>query len=59
MLTNEVICTCAEITKQQIVNTINKNGIKTIDKVCEETGAGMICGGCRPVIQEIINKYTK
>ncbi len=59
MPTNEIICTCAEINKQQIIDAIIKFKTKDIDLVCEKTGAGMICGGCRPVIQEIINKYTK
>jgi nitrite reductase (NADH) large subunit len=59
MNTNEVICTCAEINEQQIVSAIRNQNLKTLDEVCETTGAGMVCGGCRPVIQEILNKLNK
>lgn len=57
MHTNEVICTCAEIKEQQIVSAIKNQNLKTLDEVCENTGAGMICGGCRPVIVEILKKH--
>ena len=54
MATNEIVCTCAEISNYQIISAIIKGRLKTINEVCEITGAGLICGGCRPVIQEIL-----
>ena len=59
MHTNEIVCTCANVSKQELVILIKVKKTISLDELCEETGAGMICGGCRPVIQEILNKYNK
>ena len=49
-----IICTCAEVSKQEIIDAIKKFGSNDINTICDETGAGLECGGCRPVIQEIL-----
>jgi nitrite reductase (NADH) large subunit len=51
-----IICTCSEVSRQQIVDAIRKDQLKTVDEVSEKTCAGLVCGGCRPVIENILQE---
>jgi NAD(P)H-nitrite reductase large subunit len=59
MPSNEIVCTCAEVSNQEIVFAIKTEKLKTIDEICETVRVGMICGGCRPVIQEIVGNLLE
>ena len=52
-----IVCVCAEVSKQQILDAVNDCKTNEINVICEITGAGIICGGCRPVIFEILKTY--
>ncbi|MDY0216415.1 MAG: (2Fe-2S)-binding protein [Bacteroidales bacterium] len=54
-----IICNCNEIYKSEIVKAIQEKGLKTVEEVGEETGAGTVCGGCVDDIQEIIDELNK
>ena len=54
-----IICTCAEVSKQQIMDAVMKLRSTDINLICDETGAGVTCGGCRPVIIDILGTYNK
>lgn len=54
-----IICNCNEIYKSEIVKAIQEKGLKTVEEVGEETGAGTVCGGCVDDIQEIIDELKK
>jgi bacterioferritin-associated ferredoxin len=43
------VCICNGVTDGTIVGCI-KGGAKSMDAVAMETGAGTVCGGCRPLI---------
>jgi bacterioferritin-associated ferredoxin len=59
MESNEIVCTCMEVYKQDIVKAIREKNLKTVDEVSEATEAGTVCGGCRPVIEEILKEVNR
>jgi len=56
---DELVCTCMEVSKSQVEIAIKKKGLKTVEEVSKETGAGTICGGCIPRIQELLDIANK
>ena len=48
------ICHCNGIMKSEIVQVIKEKGLKSVEEVGEATGAGTICGGCIPDIEDIL-----
>ncbi|MEO5681023.1 MAG: nitrite reductase large subunit NirB [Chitinophagaceae bacterium] len=54
-LPNEaVICSCEGITKDDICNAVAKNGCETIDAIKKCTKAGTGCGGCVPMVKDLM-----
>jgi len=51
----EIICHCAEITYEEILNAI-KNGATSVDDIGDVTEAGIACGGCLDDIEEILEE---
>jgi len=49
----DILCKCMLISTQTIVDTI-KSGANSLKQVMKCTGAGSVCGGCRPRIQELL-----
>lgn len=58
METDEIVCTCMEVYKQEIIKAIREKKLKTVDQVSEATEAGTVCGGCRPVIEDILKEIN-
>lgn len=52
----EVVCTCLNVEKDELIESIKENNLKTVEQVADETGAGTGCGGCRVRIQEILDE---
>jgi len=52
-----VICSCEGITKDDICNAVAREGCETIDAVKKCTKAGTGCGGCLPMVKDLI-QYT-
>jgi nitrite reductase (NADH) large subunit len=48
------ICSCFDVTKEKIVNAINA-GCHTVAAIKAETKAGTGCGGCIPLVTQILN----
>lgn len=55
---NKIICTCFNVTEQQIVEAIKVNGLTTLEEVTNYTKAGGACGRCKGIIQKIIENNT-
>jgi NAD(P)H-nitrite reductase large subunit len=51
----ETICNCMQITRGEIIDSIN-NGSNTIEAVGEDTEAGTACEACHDDIQEILDE---
>lgn len=48
------ICSCFDVTKEKIINAIH-SGCHTIAAIKAETKAGTGCGGCIPLVTQILN----
>ena len=55
----KIICTCFNVTENQIWEAIKINGLTTIEDVTNYTKAGGACGRCKSIIQDMINTYLK
>ncbi len=52
------ICSCFDVTKARIVESI-QNGCHTVAAIKAETKAGTGCGGCVPLITQLLNSELK
>lgn len=48
-----IICQCNSITQDTLVKACEK-GANTLESLCRTTGAGTVCGSCRPLLQNIL-----
>lgn len=55
---DEIICTCNEITRQEIEDAIRNNKLKTIEEVGDATTAGTVCGACVDEIYLILEEIN-
>lgn len=49
-----LVCHCKGLTDRAVRRTVN-SGACSVAEVMRSCGAGGICGGCRPAIQEIVD----
>lgn len=49
-----VICNCENITKGQLIEAIQKEGITEISELKAKTKCGTGCGGCQPMMVDIL-----
>ena len=49
-----VICSCESISKDDICNAVSEDGCETIDAVKKCTKAGTGCGGCVPMVKDLM-----
>ncbi len=53
---NELICSCFDVYKDDIVKAIKEKDLDNLQEVMDETDAGNGCGSCHDRIQEILNE---
>jgi len=54
MADEEIVCGCNGVTKRAIVDAVTENGFTTVDEIKACTGATRSCGGCKPVVEQIL-----
>ncbi len=54
MSDEEIVCGCNGVTKGTIVDVITNQGLTTVDEIKACTGATRSCGGCKPVVEQIL-----
>ncbi|WP_059052329.1 nitrite reductase large subunit NirB [Paenibacillus senegalimassiliensis] len=54
MADDEIVCGCNGVTKGTIVDVITTQGLTTVDEIKACTGATRSCGGCKPVVEQIL-----
>ncbi|RCX23107.1 nitrite reductase (NADH) large subunit [Fontibacillus phaseoli] len=54
MSDEEIVCGCNGVTKATIVDVITNQGLTTVDEIKACTGATRSCGGCKPVVEQIL-----
>ena len=55
----ETVCICMNISKEEIIETINSMDLTTVDDVGTFTMAGTCCGKCIPKIKELLKEAGK
>ena len=56
---DKIVCTCFNVTENQIWEAIKVNGLKTVEEVTNYTKAGGACGRCKGGIKDIIETYLR
>jgi nitrite reductase (NADH) large subunit len=54
-----MICSCENVSKLSICNAVNENNCETADDVKKCTGAGSGCGGCMPMVKDLVQHALK
>ncbi|MGI4728968.1 MAG: nitrite reductase large subunit NirB [Janthinobacterium lividum] len=54
-----LICSCEAVNKIDICNAVNLQGVDTVDGIKKCTKAGTGCGGCVPLIKDLVNGTLK
>lgn len=54
MADDEIVCGCNGVTKKAIVDVITDQGLTTVDEIKACTGATRSCGGCKPMVEQIL-----
>ena len=54
---DELICGCNGVSKGTIIQAIKEQGMKTTEAIKGCTGASRSCGGCKPLVQDLL-QYT-
>ncbi|MFD2670877.1 nitrite reductase large subunit NirB [Marinicrinis sediminis] len=52
---SEIVCGCNGVTKGNIVSCIQNEGFTTVDEIKAHTGATRSCGGCKPMVEQILS----
>ena len=56
---DKIICTCFNVSENQIWEAIKINGLTSVEEVTNYTKAGGACGRCKNIIKDIIETYLK
>ena len=58
-LEDEVLCTCYNVSENEVRRVITENQLTTVEEVTNYTKAGGGCGRCKPKIQAILDEINK
>ncbi|KMJ55047.1 nitrite reductase, partial [Bacillus sp. LL01] len=58
MADGETICGCNGVSKGEICSAISDQGLTTVDQVKLCTNAGRSCGGCKPLVADLLTLTT-
>ncbi|GHT22990.1 hypothetical protein FACS189430_05600 [Bacteroidia bacterium] len=47
-----------QVTRGEIIDAIKAGHLKTVEEVGDATNAGTGCGGCQPILQEILDEVN-
>lgn len=53
------ICSCENISKGDILKSIENDGAESVPKIKKCTKAGTGCGGCAPMLDDLLTHYMK
>lgn len=52
---NDIVCNCMKVSFQEI-NDLIQQKVLDLETICQKTGAGMVCGSCRPKIAQMLGR---
>ncbi|KAF1678804.1 nitrite reductase large subunit NirB [Bacillus sp. SKDU12] len=58
MPSSETICQCNSVTKGAIEEAVNVNALTTVEEVKHCTKASGSCGGCKPLVEDLLRYMT-
>lgn len=50
------VCPCRHVTRGQVEDIVRETGISNLKELCEAANAGNKCGGCREMLEQIMNE---
>ena len=53
------VCSCASVTREQIVEAIGTEGLERVSDVARATGATTGCGGCRTQVERLLAEHDR
>ncbi|MCL6572571.1 MAG: nitrite reductase large subunit NirB [Bacillus sp. (in: Bacteria)] len=54
MACSDIICNCNVVSKGAIIESVHKKGLTTVEEVKQCTKASGSCGGCKPLVTELL-----
>ncbi|WKB82248.1 nitrite reductase large subunit NirB [Cellulophaga lytica] len=54
-----VVCSCEAVTKGQVCCSVKDDGNETVKDVAKATKATTGCGGCKPMVTDLVNETLK
>ncbi|ADY28572.1 nitrite reductase large subunit NirB [Cellulophaga lytica] len=54
-----VVCSCEAVTKAEVCCAVKDNGKETVKDIAKTTKATTGCGGCKPMVTDLINETLK
>ncbi len=51
----KLICSCNNVGSGNVENTVS-GGCSSLQEICQQTGAGLGCGSCKPEVQRILER---
>ncbi|MBE3102671.1 MAG: NAD(P)/FAD-dependent oxidoreductase, partial [Bacilli bacterium] len=52
---DQQICICNDVSKGAIIHAVQQNGLSTVSEIRECTKASSSCGGCKPVVSDLLS----
>ncbi|RSL29846.1 NAD(P)/FAD-dependent oxidoreductase [Salibacterium salarium] len=54
MAPDETICGCNGVSKEAIVQSIEQDGLTSVEEIKKHTNASRSCGGCKPLVADLL-----
>ncbi|MFB5660207.1 nitrite reductase large subunit NirB [Alteribacillus sp. HJP-4] len=54
MAPQETICGCNGVSKEAIVQSIEQDGLRSVEEIKQHTNASRSCGGCKPLVADLL-----
>lgn len=53
------VCQCMNITKGELTSVVLEQSLVTMEELSSCTGAGTVCGSCKPLLTELVGKNSE
>ncbi|WP_018923124.1 nitrite reductase large subunit NirB [Salsuginibacillus kocurii] len=53
---HETVCGCNGVSKEDIVQAINQDGLQSVEEIKQHTNASRSCGGCKPLVADLLQE---
>lgn len=54
-----IICSCENVTKASLCGFLDDGSAQSVKDLAKCTGAGTGCGGCKPMVTDLVDRYLK